>query len=65
MKKKTSKLLEEANLIITDVRGTDVPKYKLEEAYKKVRAIYRQIKDIEPAVYDILNADDNYITKKK
>jgi hypothetical protein len=65
MKKKTSKLLEEAHLAITDVRGTDVPKYKLEEANKKVRAIYRQIKEIEPAVYEILNADDNHKTIKK
>jgi len=65
MKKKTSDLLEQAHLTITNARGTDVPKYQLEEAYKKVRAIYRQIKEIEPDIYDVLNSDDNHKTIKK
>ena len=64
MKKETSDLLEQAHLTITNARGTDVPKYKLDEAYKKVRAIYRQIKDLEPNIYDVLNADDNHKTVK-
>ena len=65
MKKKTSDLLEQAHLTITNARGLDVPKYKLDEAYKKVRAIYRQIKEIEPDIYDVLNSDDNHKTIKK
>ena len=63
MKKETSDLLEQAHLTITNARGTDVPKYKLQEAYKKVRIIYKQIKQIDPAIYDILNDDDNHKTK--
>ena len=65
MKKKTSDLLEQAHLTITDARGLDVPKYQLDEAYKKVRAIYRKIKEIEPDIYDVLNSDDNHKTIKK
>ena len=65
MKKKTSDLLKQAHLTITNARGLDVPKYQLDEAYKKVRAIYRQIKEIEPDIYDVLNSDDNHKTIKK
>jgi hypothetical protein len=65
MKKKTSDLLEQAHLTITNARGLDVPKYQLDEAYKKVRAIYRQIKEIEPDIYEVLNSDDNHKTIKK
>ena len=65
MKKRTSDLLEQAHLTITDARGLDVPKYQLDEAYKKVRAIYRQIKEIEPDIYEVLNSDDNHKTIKK
>tara|TARA_R110002074_G_scaffold120058_5_gene253537 strand:+ start:1232 stop:1429 length:198 start_codon:yes stop_codon:yes gene_type:complete len=65
MKKRTSDLLEQAHLTITDARGLDVPKYQLDEAYKKVRAIYRKIKEIEPDIYDVLNSDDNHKTIKK
>tara|TARA_R110002020_G_scaffold71049_2_gene183965 strand:- start:3 stop:200 length:198 start_codon:yes stop_codon:yes gene_type:complete len=65
MKKETSDLLEKAHLTITNARGLDVPKYQLDEAYKKVRAIYRQIKEIEPDIYDVLNSDDNHKTIKK
>lgn len=65
MKKETSDLLEQAHLTITNARGLDVPKYQLDEAYKKVRAIYRQIKEIEPDIYDVLNSDDNHKTIKK
>ena len=65
MKKRTSDLLEQAHLTITNARGLDVPKYQLDEAYKKVRAIYRQIKEIEPDIYDVLNSDDNHKTIKK
>ena len=65
MKKRTSDLLEIAHLTITNARGLDVPKYQLDEAYKKVRAIYRQIKEIEPDIYEVLNSDDNHKTIKK
>ena len=65
MKKETSDLLEKAHLTITNARGLDVPKYQLDEAYKKVRAIYRKIKEIEPDIYDVLNSDDNHKTIKK
>jgi hypothetical protein len=64
MKKTTSKLLEKAHKLVTGSVGTDVPKYKLEEAYRKVRAIYKRIKDIEPSIYEIINKDDNHKTTK-
>lgn len=65
MKQKTHKLLKEAHSTITNATGKDVPKYELQEAYKKARAIYRKIKEIEPAVYEILSQDDNHKTNKK
>jgi len=63
MKRITHKLLEEAHITISNATGVDVPKYKLEEAYKKVRLIYRKIKELDPAIYEILDADDNHKTK--
>ena len=63
MKQKTHKLLEEAHLTIANATGVDVPKYKLQEAYKKARLIYRKIKELDPAIYEILKADDNHKTK--
>jgi len=62
MKKTTSKLLKQAHSIVTSATGMDVPKYKLDEAYKQVRAIYRKIKEIEPEIFKILNEDDNHKT---
>jgi len=48
MKKRTSKLLEKAQSLVTSVTGVDVPKTKRQEVMKDVRAIYRAIKEIEP-----------------
>jgi len=60
MKKKTHKLLEKAQSEVTSVTGTDITKTQRAETMKRVRAIYRQIKEIEPTVYKILNDDDNH-----
>jgi len=62
MKKKTSKLLEQAQSLVTTVTGTDITKTQRAEVMKQVRSIYRQIKEIEPAIYKVLNDDDNHKT---
>ncbi len=57
MKKTTSKLLYKAHLLINNATGTDVPKYKLDEAKREARKIYKQIKDLDPKIYNILKED--------
>jgi acyl CoA:acetate/3-ketoacid CoA transferase len=56
---KASKLLHKAHLIINEATGTDIPKSVLEKAKVEARKIYRQIKDIDRAVYDRIKEDDN------
>lgn len=63
MKKKTNKLLEQAHSIITDATGTDVPKTVRAKAYKKVRQIYKRIRELDMPIWSILNEDDNHKTK--
>jgi len=57
--KKVDKLLHKAHLIINDATGTDIPKSVTEKAKVEARKIYRQIKDIDRAVYDRIKEDDN------
>ena len=53
------KLLHKAHLIINEATGTDIPKSVTEKAKVEARKIYRQIKDIDRAVYDRIKEDDN------
>lgn len=62
MKKTTHKLLRDAHSIIIDATGTDVSKTYRSDAYKKVRALYKKIKDVDPHIYKIINMDDNHKT---
>jgi len=62
MKKKTSKLLEQAQSLVTTVTGTDITKTQRADVMKQVRSIYRQIKEIDPTIHKILNDDDNHKT---
>lgn len=57
--KKVDKLLHKAHLIINDATGTDIPKSVLDKAKVEARKIYRQIKDIDIALYDRIKEDDN------
>lgn len=57
--KKVDKLLHKAHLIINEATGTDIPKSVTEKAKVEARKIYRQIKDIDRAVYDRIKEDDN------
>jgi len=57
MKNKTSKLLYKAHLLINSATGTDIPKYKLEEAKREARKIYKEIRDLDPKIYNILKED--------
>mgnify|MGYP003628122698 CR=1 FL=1 len=65
MKKRTHKLLEQAQSLVTSVTGTDIPKTTKGEVMKEVRAIYRKIKEIDEPIYKILNDDDNHKTISK
>lgn len=57
--KKVDKLLKKAHLIINEATGTDIPRSVTEKAKVEARKIYREIKDIDPIVYDRLKEDDN------
>jgi len=57
MTSKTSELLKKAHLLINNATGTDVPKYKLEEAKREARKIYKLIKETDLEVYNILKED--------
>lgn len=57
--KKVDKLLKKAHLIINEATGTDIPRSVTEKAKVEARKIYRQIKDIDRAVYDRIKEDDN------
>jgi hypothetical protein len=60
MKKKTHKLLEKAQSLVTSVTGTDITKTQRQEVMKDVRLIYKQIKESDFDVWKILNDDDNH-----
>ncbi len=57
MKKRTSNLLYKAHILINEATGIDVPKYKLDEAKREARKLYKQIKDLDPKIYNILKED--------
>jgi len=57
MNSKTSELLKKAHILINNATGTDVPKYKLAEAKREAKKIYKEIKSLDLAVYNILKED--------
>ena len=57
MNKKVSDLLHQAHIIINNATGLDVPKYKLEEAKREARKIYKKIKELDPKIYNTLKED--------
>ena len=59
MKKRTHELLKKAHLIINNATGIDIPKSVLEKAKIEARKVLRQIKEVEPLVYDRIKEDDN------
>tara|TARA_R110000772_G_scaffold70153_1_gene154492 strand:+ start:1065 stop:1250 length:186 start_codon:yes stop_codon:yes gene_type:complete len=52
------KLLHKAHLIINDATGTDIPKSVTEKAKVEARKIYKQIKELDSAMYEVLKQDD-------
>lgn len=62
MKKKTHKLMEKAHSLVISVTGTDVTKTEKQEVMKEVRALYRQIKDIDFDIWKLIDIDDNHKT---
>lgn len=56
-KKKIDKLLHEAHITINNATGTDIPKYKTEEAKREARKLYKKIKDIDETIYNVIKGD--------
>lgn len=57
MKKKVDKLLHKAHLIINAATGLDISKTTLDKARVEARKIYREIKEIDPDMYDRIKDD--------
>ncbi len=62
MKKKTHKLMEKAHSLVISVTGTDVTKTEKQEVMKEVRALYKQIKDVDFDIWKLIDIDDNHKT---
>jgi hypothetical protein len=62
MKKKTHTLMEKAHSLVISVTGTDVTKTEKQEVMKEVRALYKQIKDIDFDIWKLIDIDDNHKT---
>jgi hypothetical protein len=62
MKKKTHKLMEKAHSLVISVTGTDVTKTEKQEVMKEVRALYRQIKEVDFDIWKLIDIDDNHKT---
>ena len=59
MKKTTHKLLKKAHSIINSATGIDVTKTARENAKREARKIYKQIKEIDPKIYNVLEPEIN------
>ena len=55
---KVDKLLHKAHLIINEATGTDIPKSVTEKAKAEARKIYKQIKELDSVMYEVLKQDD-------
>ena len=56
-KERVDKLLRQAHLIINGASGTDINKTTKENAKREARKLWKKIKEIDPAVWDILKAE--------
>tara|TARA_R110000796_G_scaffold70673_1_gene160540 strand:- start:21 stop:206 length:186 start_codon:yes stop_codon:yes gene_type:complete len=56
---RVGKLLYKAHLTINKATGIDIPKKVLKKAKAEAREIYKKIKELDPAIYNIIKEDDN------
>mgnify|MGYP003135960477 CR=1 FL=1 len=56
-KEKVDKLLRKAHLIINEASGLDISKTTKEKAKIEARKVWKQIKDIDPKVWEVLKAE--------
>jgi|TARA_R110000787_G_scaffold116494_3_gene226792 hypothetical protein len=57
IKEKVDKILYESHLIRANAAGTDISKTAKADAKKKSKALLKQLKDIDEAVYNIIKVD--------
>lgn len=57
MNKRTSQILEKAHKAITEFNGTDIPKYKRNQALSRARKILKRLKKTDPKIYNIVKKD--------
>tara|TARA_R110000737_G_C14503207_1_gene472333 strand:+ start:259 stop:420 length:162 start_codon:yes stop_codon:yes gene_type:complete len=50
-------LLKQAHLIINSATGIDINKTTLENAKREARKVYRKIKDVDPAIYNVIEPE--------
>ena len=56
-KEKVDKLLKKAHLIINEASGLDISKTTKEKAKIEARKVWKQIKEIDPKVWEVLKAE--------
>jgi hypothetical protein len=54
--------MEKTHSLVISVTGTDVTKTEKQEVMKEVRALYKQIKDIDFDIWKLIDIDDNHKT---
>ena len=56
-KEKVATLLRKAHLIINAASGTDINKTTKEKDNLEARKVWKQIREIDPAIWEILKAE--------
>ena len=56
-KERVDKLLKEAHLIINEASSISISKSSKDIAKRKAKQVWKKIKDIDPAIWDILKID--------
>ena len=59
IKKKVDDILYRSHLIITNSSGLDISKTKREEARRESRKVLKELRDIEPRIYNIIKNEFN------
>lgn len=59
IKKKVDDILYRSHLIITNSSGLDISKTKREEARRESRKVLKELKDIEPRIFNIIKNEFN------
>jgi hypothetical protein len=58
-KKKVDEILKKSHLVINDSTGIDISKTQKEAAKRESRKILRELKEVDPSIYNIVKEEFN------